>query len=204
MLHRLYRWRRLLWAMLIADAMIMISIAGFMLLSRQPAQLTLGGSGVGSAGFATARPDTSAGGPNVGATAPDFTLKTLDGGEVSLSSLRGQPVLINFWASWCAPCRAEIPDLVRVYAARKAAGLVILGVNTTAQDSLPDVRVFVTEFRMTFPVLLDETGAVAEDQYRLRGIPTSIFVDRKGTIIRRQIGISTGKQLDALVDEIMR
>ena len=204
MFDRLYRWRRLLWAFLIADAIALLTIAGVVLLPERSAQLSPAGRGTGPATFGTALPDSSPGGPTVGAAAPDFTLKTLDGGEVRLSKLRGQPVLINFWASWCAPCRAEMPELARVYEARKADGLVILGVNLTTQDTLPDVRAFVMEFHVTFPVPLDDTGAVANDAYRLRGIPTSIFIDRTGTIVRRQIGISTGEQLDTLVDEIMR
>lgn len=204
MLERLSRYRRLIWAILIADAIIMTALAGIVLLPRQSSQLSSPQAAVGPAAVASAQSDTGVGGPTVGQAVPDFMLKTLDGSELRLSKVRGQPVLINFWASWCAPCRAETPELVRIYEARKADGLLILGVNMTAQDTLADVRAFATEFHVPFPILLDEDGAVAQNLYRLRGIPTSIFIDRTGMIVRRQIGISTGKQLDAFVDEMMR
>ena len=141
--------------------------------------------------------------PVVGVLAPDFTLKTLDGGEVSLSQFRGRPVLINFWATWCGPCRLEMPELVRAYEAHKADGFVILGIDLTFQDSIPDVQAFVQEFNMTFPVLLDETGEVGLDRYQLLGLPMSVFVDRDGIITRIHIGAMTGEQIEELVGEIL-
>lgn len=138
-----------------------------------------------------------------GQLAPDFTLHNLAGEPVKLSDLRGRPVLINFWASWCGPCRLEMPDLVQAYEAHKAKGFVILAVNPTFQDTLPDVKAFVREFNMTFPVLLDETGAVTSQLYRLRGLPTSVFVNRAGRITRIRLGAMTGKQMNAFVAEIL-
>ena len=141
--------------------------------------------------------------PVGGVLAQDFTLKTLDGDEVSLSQFRGRPVLINFWASWCPPCRLEMPDLVRAYEAHKTEEFVILGINLTFQDSLPDVQAFVEEFNMTFPVLLDETGEVTLNLYQLRGLPMSIFVDRDGLIARMHTGAMTGEQIDEFVGGIL-
>lgn len=142
--------------------------------------------------------------PAIGLPAPDFKLPVLAGSEISLAQYRGQPVLINFWATWCSPCRLEMPELVRVYEAHKAQGFTLLGVNLTFQDSLPDVQAFVKEFNMTFPVLLDETSNVTYSTYQLRGLPTSVFVDRGGGIVRLQIGAMTASQIDAFVAEIMK
>jgi len=136
--------------------------------------------------------------------APDFTLKTLDGSQVSLSQFRGHPVLINFWASWCAPCRLEMPELVRAYEAHKGEGFIVLAVNVTYQDSLEDAQRFVAEFDMTFPVPLDETGEVADNLYQVRGLPTSIFVDRNGLITKIKLGSMTGEQVNEYVGEILK
>ncbi|MAS35486.1 MAG: hypothetical protein CL610_15855 [Anaerolineaceae bacterium] len=139
----------------------------------------------------------------VGQPAPDFTLPTLGGDRVSLSDYKGRPVLMNFWATWCAPCRQEMPELVRAYNAHQAEGFVVLAVDLTDQDSLDEVRAFVEEFDMPFPVLLDETGAVYNELYRLLGLPMSVFVDREGVITRIHIGIMTGQQVDEFVEEIL-
>ena len=142
--------------------------------------------------------------PLVGKKAHDFTLPALNGTEVSLSQFHGQPVLINFWATWCVPCREEMPELVRSYEAHKAEGFVVLGLNLTYSDTLPQVQAFVNEFHMTFPVLLDKDGQVAERLYPLPGVPTSIFINRDGTIERVQVGLMSAKQIDKFVAEILR
>ena len=148
--------------------------------------------------------NSSATSPWIGRQAPDFTLPTLDSAQVSLSQFRGRPVLINFWATWCLPCREEMPELVREYETHKDEGLMILGLNLTISDSVPDVQAFVDEFDITFPILLDEDGAVAERLYRIPGLPASIFINRDGTIERFQVGVMTSRQIDKYIAEILQ
>ncbi len=119
--------------------------------------------------------------PQIGFSAPDFTLDRMDGEPIRLSELRGQPVLINLWASWCPPCRAEMPALDAVYRKYRAAGLVVLGVNSTFQDTEADARSFVKNLGLTFPILFDRDGAISQ-RYKLQGLPTSYFVGRDGVI----------------------
>ncbi len=142
-------------------------------------------------------------GVEIGQPPPEFTLMSLDGNEVSLADYRGQPVLINFWASWCPPCRLEMPDLVKAYEAHQDKGFVVLAIDLTFQDSIADVETFVEEFGMTFPVLLDQDGVVTNEQYRLLGLPMSVFVNREGIVTRLHIGAMTGEQVDEFVAEIM-
>jgi peroxiredoxin len=117
-----------------------------------------------------------------GDTAPAFSLKTLDGSPASLSDYTGHPVLINFWASWCKPCRGEMPFIIAAYRTHQQAGLEVLAIDLTDQEgSNKDIRKFQDEFQMPFPVLLDEKGK-ARKLYRLRGVPTSVFVGSDGVI----------------------
>jgi len=119
--------------------------------------------------------------PQIGFVAPDFTLDTNDGKTITLSELRGKVVLINLWASWCPPCRAEMPALDRVYRKYREAGFVVLAVNTTYQDSEADARAFAQNLGLTFPILFDRDGATSR-RYRLQALPTSFFVGRDGMI----------------------
>ena len=113
--------------------------------------------------------------------APDFTLETLAGDSVTLSGLKGRPVFLNFWASWCEPCRGEMADIVRAQSAHAGQQLVVLAINLTDQEHMADVRRFVTEMRMPFPVLLDRRGRVRKKD-RLRGVPSSVFIDAAGVV----------------------
>lgn len=119
--------------------------------------------------------------PRVGFLAPDFNLTTLEGDTVRLADLHGSVVIVNFWASWCPPCRAEMPDLREVYLANRERGLEILAVNVLYQDNREAVERFVAEFRLPFPIPLDTSGEVA-NRYLMRALPTTFFIDRQGVI----------------------
>ncbi len=117
--------------------------------------------------------------------AADFTLERLDGGTVQLTALRGQPVMINFWASWCVPCREEAPTLQRAWETYKDRGAVFLGVNIWDSDA--NARAFIREFGITYPNLLDRDGKVAIE-YGLRGVPETFFVNRQGSLASKYVG----------------
>ena len=125
--------------------------------------------------------------PQEGFLAPDFELVTLDGEMVCLSDLRGKAVLVNFWASWCPPCRSEMPAMQQVYDDYGPTEFVVLAVNNTHQDRIDDAEAFVAEQGLTFPILLDTDGNASE-KYQVRSLPTSFFIDPAGIIREIVIG----------------
>jgi thiol-disulfide isomerase/thioredoxin len=138
-----------------------------------------------------------------GKTAPAFTLKTLDGSAANLSDYAGHPVLINFWASWCKPCRGEMPLIIAAFQAHRQAGLAVLAIDLTDQEgSTKDIRKFQTEFQMPFPVLLDEKGKTRK-LYALRGVPTSVFVGADGVVRAVNPGPVSEAALQQRLSEIL-
>jgi cytochrome c biogenesis protein CcmG/thiol:disulfide interchange protein DsbE len=125
--------------------------------------------------------------PIQGFQAPDFKLDTLQGGSVQLSDLRGKPVLVSLWASWCPPCKAEMPAFEKVYRQYADQGFTILAVNASNQDSLADVQAFVQTNHLTYPILMDSQGQVSQ-LYDLRSLPTSFFIDGDGMIQEVVVG----------------
>jgi thiol-disulfide isomerase/thioredoxin len=121
-----------------------------------------------------------------GATAPDFAMILDDGSHLTLSDLRGRPVVINFWATWCGPCRLEMPELMR--AAAEDPDLVMLAVNV--QESQETVAPFANDFAMITPVVLDLDGSI-QTLYGVRGLPTTYFIDKSGRIGAAYPGILT-------------
>ena len=142
--------------------------------------------------------------PKEGFAAPDFTLSLLDGGEISLSELRGKVVLVNFWTSWCPPCRKEMPAIESVYRSYKDMGLVVIGLNLTAQDSKQAAASFAQEVGVTFPIALDLDNSVG-NLYRVTALPTSFFIDRKGVIRSVIVGGPMSEALiQSKVEELLR
>jgi peroxiredoxin len=133
--------------------------------------------------------------PRAGFPAPDFTREALDGGAIALSQHRGEVVVINLWASWCRPCRIEMPVIQKVYAADRDRGLEVLAVNGTFQDGETAARHFARELGLTFPILLDRDGRVSRE-YLLRALPSTYIVDRKGIVRTVLIG---GPMTEALL-----
>jgi thiol-disulfide isomerase/thioredoxin len=123
--------------------------------------------------------------PKAEIVASDFTLKSLDGRNVTLASYKGSLVFLSFWATWCGPCKQELPSVRALYEKLKGKGLVIVAVDVMEDHTT--VSAFVKANRMTFPVLLDTDGTVG-GEYDARSIPTNYLIDRKGKILARVVG----------------
>ncbi len=133
-------------------------------------------------------------------SAPDFTLYSPDGQQISLSDYEGQVILVNLWATWCPPCKAEMPTINAFYETHKKDGFVVLAVNS--QEGASTVKNFVQSNEFTFPVLLDSQGYVL-DRYHVRALPTSFIIDRNGVIKHIQTGEITSQQLKAIVEPLL-
>jgi cytochrome c biogenesis protein CcmG, thiol:disulfide interchange protein DsbE len=137
-----------------------------------------------------------------GEPAPAFTLLTLEGDSISLESLRGQVVLVNFWASWCPPCRVEMPGFERVYRARRDDGFVIVGI-ATDRHAEDQIRAFIADHDITYPIALG-TQQVVREYGGVSALPESFLVDRDGNVRHRVIGYFAEPALRAAVDRMLR
>lgn len=138
-------------------------------------------------------------GPLSGYLAPDFTLTNLQGEEVSLSQLRGQPIILNFWATWCGPCRIEMPDLQNIWRQYNGAALVI-GVNNS--EPADRVTPFILEMGVTYPILLDD-GAATASLYQVAALPSTFFIDSQGVVQDRIIGIVNEAVLQDRLEKLL-
>lgn len=145
--------------------------------------------------------------PSVGQRAPTFTLPASGGGMIDLASYRGKPVVVNFWATWCTPCREELPELERAYRKHRDAGLIVVAVSLDTEAGARDVPEFLkagddTTGSYTFPVALD-TKQELRNRYRLIGVPSTYFVDRTGVIRAVQPGAMNREALSSALETIL-
>jgi peroxiredoxin len=141
----------------------------------------------------TSLSDTAA--PRQGFLAPDFSIESSNGETISIGAQEGKVLLVNFWTSWCPPCRAEMPAIQRVYQEYQDDGLVVLAINATNQDNIADVISFIAENGLSFPILFDRDGEISR-KYNLYSLPTSYFIDQDGIIRDVVIG---GPMAEALL-----
>lgn len=129
----------------------------------------------------------------------DFTLEDLKGNKVTLSELKGKKVFLNFWATWCPPCKAEMPDIEKLYQETKDSDLIILAVNIG--EDKKTVQDFITKNNYNFTILLDVKREIAE-LYQVSGIPTSYFIDTNGLLVNRKVGSMPYESMKEFVDAL--
>ena len=186
----LWRWFRLIGLPLIALAFIGLAIA----VLQRPS----GGSG--AVAVPGADVDTSSGsGPVEGQTAPDLTLTAMDGAVYHLAELRGKPVVLNFWATWCGPCRQEMPAFEEVHRER-GDDVIILAINAGEGTSL--IEPFVQRYKLSLPVLLDRDNAV-NHRYRVTALPTTVLIDRDGRVDGIRVGPYSRDLLRARIEQLL-
>ncbi|MBI2675152.1 MAG: DUF3179 domain-containing protein [Candidatus Aenigmarchaeota archaeon] len=138
-------------------------------------------------------------GLSIGKTAPDFQLETIDGKKVHLKDFRGRAVILNFWASWCPPCRVEMPEFQQAFDKNKDK-LVVVGVNL--QEARENAQAFVDKNRITFPILLDPKAEV-KDLYGVFTQPVTYFIDKEGKIVDKKFGQLTGEEIDEKIGRLI-
>ncbi|HWQ27745.1 MAG TPA: TlpA disulfide reductase family protein [Dehalococcoidia bacterium] len=190
------RWRPSPGALrnILATALVGVGIAAIVWFFDRP-----GGGASSQAVTVTATAQGAA--PRVGRPAPDFELTLLDGTKVRLSDYRGRPVWINFWASWCPPCRAENPDIQEVYEAhRDEHGLVLLA--PAIGERRGDVEGYMERADLHYPVGLDTDTQIAAN-YRVLGIPTHVFVDADGIVREIRVGAMSKKTMEKMIQTLL-
>ena len=148
-----------------------------------------------------AAPTGASGAARVSHPANDFTLKTFGGEEITLSDLKGNPVVINFWASWCPPCREEASTLERTWREYRVKGVTFIGVNI--QDKEEDALAYIAEYNVTYPNGPDLKGRITID-YGVGGIPVTFFIDKDGMISSRWVGAISQSLLKERIEELLR
>jgi thiol-disulfide isomerase/thioredoxin len=151
---------------------------------------------------ATAQTDLSAVPVKVNFASPELTLTDIQGVTYSLADYHGQVVLVNLWATWCPPCKAEMPTLQAYHDKYQSEGFAVIAVNDG--DPTPDVIKFVQDYRLTFPVWLDPTYTATEDAFKTMNLPSSFVIDREGTVRLSWVGEISNKMLEKYVTPIIK
>ncbi|MFD1031219.1 peroxiredoxin family protein [Metaplanococcus flavidus] len=138
-----------------------------------------------------------------GETAPDFELTTLDGQTARLSDYKGKKVILNFWATWCPPCRAEMPDMQEYYEEQaEKENVEILAVNLTTEDrGMDKINAFTEEFSLTFPIPMDTEGEIGE-LYQAAAIPTSYMIDTEGRVQNKIVGPMNKQMMEDFIENM--
>lgn len=140
--------------------------------------------------------------PLAGYKAPEFTIQDMEGNTLHLADLKGKPVFINFWASWCPPCRAEMPHIQAAYE-KYGDKIQFIMINTIEQDTMEDLKAYLAEAKLTFPIYLDEKSLVNQ-LYQVPGWPTSLFINKKGIIVDRLTRPMTAEMTESLMQSILK
>ncbi len=139
--------------------------------------------------------------PDIGSSAPDFTLETTDGGSLSLSDFQGKIVILNFWATWCVPCQSEMPHFQAVHNEHSGKGVALLSIDI--QESPSQVKEFADSNGLTFPLLLDRQAEVAQKYCLPSALPITLFIDAEGIIRARKVGAFRNKgEIESLIDAL--
>lgn len=135
------------------------------------------------------------------AKAPNFSLKTADGKTLELKKLQGKVVVVNFWATWCRPCQAEIPGFLEIYKQYKPKGLEIVGISLD-QDGWKPVKPFIETYKIVYPIVVGNAD-LAEAYGGIEGIPTTFVVDRKGNIVKKHVGYMDKESFENLIKGVL-